>query len=62
MKTRPIPVAARYKARVCGRSLAVIIGSNPVGGMDICLLWVLSRGLGEGPNTRPEESYRAWCS
>jgi hypothetical protein len=34
----PIPVAARCKAWVCGRSLAGIVGSNPVGGMDLCLL------------------------
>jgi hypothetical protein len=26
---------------VCGRSLAGIVGSNPAGGMDVCLLWVL---------------------
>ena len=25
-----------------GRSFAGIVGSNPVGGMDDCLLWVLS--------------------
>jgi hypothetical protein len=37
----PIPVAARSKARVCGRSLAGIAGSIPAGGMDVCLLWVL---------------------
>jgi hypothetical protein len=30
--------AARTKTRVCGRSLAGIAGSNPVGGMDVCLL------------------------
>jgi len=24
----------------CGRSPAEILGSNPTGGMDICLLWV----------------------
>jgi hypothetical protein len=34
----PIPVAARFKAWVCGRSLAGIVGSNPAGGMDVCLL------------------------
>jgi hypothetical protein len=28
----PIPVAERSKTRVCGRSLAVIVGSNPAGG------------------------------
>jgi hypothetical protein len=27
----PIPVAARYKEWVCGRSLAGIVGSNPAG-------------------------------
>jgi hypothetical protein len=34
----PIPAAARSKAWVCGRSLAGIMGSNPAGGMDVCLL------------------------
>ena len=34
----PIPVAERSKARVCGRTSAVITGSNPAGGMDVCLL------------------------
>jgi hypothetical protein len=29
---KPIPVAARSNAWVCGRSLAVIAGSNPTGG------------------------------
>jgi hypothetical protein len=38
----PIPVAARSKAWVCDRSLARILGSNPAGGMDACLLRVLS--------------------
>jgi hypothetical protein len=33
-----IPVAERYKARVCGLLLARIAGSNPAGGMDVCLL------------------------
>ena len=37
----PVPVAARSKAGVCGLSLAGIAGSNPAGGMDACLLWVL---------------------
>ena len=40
----PVPVAARSKALVCGRSPAEILGSNPTGGMDVCLLWVL-RGV-----------------
>ena len=35
------PLAARSKAWVCCRSLAGIAGSNPAGGMDVCLLWML---------------------
>jgi len=31
----PVPVAARSKAWVCGRSPAEIVGSNPTGGMDV---------------------------
>ena len=34
----PVPVAARSKAWVYGRSAAGIVGSNPTGGMDVCLL------------------------
>jgi len=34
----PVPVAARSKTQVCGRSPAEIVGSNPTGGMDVCLL------------------------
>ena len=34
----PVPVAARSKAWVCGRSSAETVGSNPTGGMDVCLL------------------------
>jgi hypothetical protein len=37
----PIPVAARSKTWVFGRSLAGIVCSNPAGGMVICLLRVL---------------------
>ena len=37
----PVPVAARSKAWVCCRSPAEIVGSNPTGGMDVYLLWVL---------------------
>jgi len=40
-QTPPIPAAVRSKAWVCDRSLAGIVGSNPAGGMDVCLLWVL---------------------
>jgi hypothetical protein len=38
---KPIPVAARFKAWVCGRSLARITVSNPAGSKDVCLLWLL---------------------
>ena len=34
----PVPVAVRSEAWVCGRSLAGIAGSNPAGGIDVCLL------------------------
>ena len=34
----PIPVTARSKASVCGRSLAGIGGSNPAVDTDACLL------------------------
>jgi hypothetical protein len=48
-----------------GRSPVEIVGSNPTGGMDVCLLWVLcvlsGRGLCDELITRPEESYRLWC-
>jgi hypothetical protein len=37
----PIPVASLSKAWVCGSSLLEIVASNPAGGMEICLLWVL---------------------
>jgi len=36
-----INLAAQFKAWVCGRWLAGIVVSNPPGGMDVCLLWVL---------------------
>jgi hypothetical protein len=34
----PIPLAARSKVCVFYRSLVGIAGSNPTGGMDVCLL------------------------
>ena len=38
MKGVPVAVAARSKAYVHGRSPAEIVGSNPTGGMYVCLL------------------------
>jgi hypothetical protein len=57
-------MAARSNAWVCGRPLAEIVGSNPTGGMGVCLLWVLclpGRSLCLGLITRPEESYIVSC-
>jgi hypothetical protein len=31
-------VAARSKVWVCGRSLTGIVGLNPTGGMDVCVV------------------------
>jgi hypothetical protein len=45
----PKSVAARSKAWVCGRSSAAIVGSNPAGGMEVCLP---GRCLCDGPITR----------
>ena len=36
-----VPVAVRSKVWVCGRSPPEIVGSNPTGGMDVCLLCVV---------------------
>jgi len=58
--SQPIPVAARSKAWVCGRSLARIAGSKPAGGMDVvpCECCLLSgRDLCDELITGPEESY-----
>ena len=45
------------------RQFAGIVGSNPVGGMNVCLVWALSvvRCLCVGPITRPGDSYRVCC-
>jgi hypothetical protein len=34
-------MGAQSKVWIRGRSLARIAGSNPAGGMDVCLLWML---------------------
>jgi len=34
----PVPVATLSKALIYGGSLAGIVGSNPTGGVDVCLL------------------------
>ena len=40
-KSKPILVAERSKARVCGRLFAGGAGSNPAKGMDICVVCVV---------------------
>jgi hypothetical protein len=63
--SKPISVAARSKAYVCSCLVVGIAVSNPVRGMDVCLLCLyvvlsyVGRGLCDGLITRPEESYRA---
>ena len=57
----PVPVTARSKTKVCGRSPAETVGSNPTGGMDVCCFVLSGRGLCDELITRPEESYRLWC-
>jgi len=60
----PIPVAARSKTWVCGRSFAGIMGSNTAGGVvfissECCVL--SGRGHCVGLITRRGESYGVWC-
>ena len=38
LRTAPTPVAARSKAWFCDRLIAGIVGSNPTGGTDVCLV------------------------
>jgi hypothetical protein len=53
----PVPVVARSKAEVYGRSPAEIVGSNPTGGMDVCCecCELSGRGLCDELITHPEE-------
>jgi hypothetical protein len=52
-------MAALSKAWFCARLFAGIAGLEPAGGMDICILRVLSgRDPCDWPISRPEESYR----
>ena len=61
--SKPVPVAARSKAKACGRSSAEISDSSPIGDIDVCCeCCVLSGwGLCDELIPRPEESYRLWC-
>jgi uncharacterized protein YaiL (DUF2058 family) len=37
-------VAEQFKAKICGSSFAEIAGSNPAGGMDVCVVSLYSQG------------------
>ena len=41
VRSQSIPVTVRSKAWVFGRSLTGIVGSNPTGGMDVCVVFVV---------------------
>ena len=46
LASKPVPVAARSKAQVCGRSPAEIVRSNPAGCMDVCCECCVFSGRG----------------
>jgi hypothetical protein len=57
-------VAERSKARVCGRSLSEVAGSNHAGVSWIsvsCDCVLSARGLCDGPIPHPADCYRLWC-
>jgi hypothetical protein len=59
----PVPVAARSKAQVFGRSPAEVVDRIPPGAwMFVCCecCALSGRGLCDGLITRPKESYRLW--
>ena len=60
-----VPVAARSKAWVCGRSIARVMVTNPTGVVDVCCECCVLSGRGRGLCNelfaRPQESYRLWC-
>ena len=59
----PVPVAARCKAWVCGRSPADIVGSNSTGAIYVCCKCCVLRGRGLCDELIPglEKFYRLWC-
>jgi hypothetical protein len=62
---KPIPVAERSKARVCGRSLAGVAGSNRTGvtglnlagGMDVCVVCFVPYGWKAKARTIRTQNY-----
>ena len=63
---KPIPVVVPSEAYVCSLWTAEIAGSNPVDGMDLCLLCYIvfceGSGLCDELITRAEELYRLCVS
>ena len=59
----PIPVAARFKAWVCSRSLGGITGSNPAGDMMsvVSVVCCAGRGLCDGPVPFPPGESHSVC-
>jgi hypothetical protein len=59
---RPIPVAARSKAWVCGRSLAGTAGLNPGGCMNVSCEWcVLSGKASATGRSLVQRNPTEWC-
>ena len=56
---KPLPVAARSKARLLGLWVRIPPGAWISVCREYCVL--SGRGLCDGLITRPEESYRLWC-
>ena len=52
----PIPVAERSTSRVCGRSVAGVAGSNPAGGMDVCVVCCTVRTKRQKPGQSGQRS------
>ena len=52
---KPIAVPVRCTARVCGRSLAAVAGSNPAGRMDVCVVCCTVRTKGKARTIRTKE-------
>ena len=56
-------MATWSKALDCARSPVETVGSNSIGGMDVCCecCVLLGTGLSDGLITRSDKSYRLWC-
>jgi hypothetical protein len=58
---KPIQVAARFEAWVCGRSLSGDAGLNPTGDMDVCRECCVLSSIGRPTECSVSDCYReAW--